>query len=130
VALLSVVNLTPQQYELLHKLNLTNEEIDRALAFDVAYQDALRCNLRDIASTRAVSITVLDEATARELADKFPGCQVERYPEDLLPLAVNRPGRRGPAPSGRARTNAERQRAYAARQAALRMQRQEAKRES
>ena len=37
VALLSVVNLTPAQYELLHFLDLTDLEIDRAVAFDVAY---------------------------------------------------------------------------------------------
>jgi hypothetical protein len=134
VALLSVVNLTPEQYELLYQLNLTKDEIDRALAFDVIYQDALRCNLRNKASKRRVSITVLDQATAMELAAKFPGCRVQRYPERLVPVPANprrRGGRPGPAPSGKAKTGAERQRKWhEVQKAKRRAQRQEARRES
>jgi len=85
VALLSVVNLTPAQYELLDQLELTDEDIDRALAFDVAYQDMARCNIRMLDGMNLVDVTVLDETTALELADKFPGCRVERYPEHLIP---------------------------------------------
>jgi hypothetical protein len=40
VALLSVTNFSPNQHEMLHALTLTDAEIDRALSFDVAYQDA------------------------------------------------------------------------------------------
>jgi hypothetical protein len=46
VALLSVPNFTPAQYDLLHTLGLTDIEIDRAMQFDVAYQDMARCNIR------------------------------------------------------------------------------------
>jgi hypothetical protein len=130
VALLSVVNLTPAQYELLYQMDLTDEDIDRALAFDVAYQDMARCNVRMVHSKRPVDVTVLDEATALEIADKFPGCRVERYPEYLIPREPVRKNRRGPSPSGKAKTSTERSRAYRARQAALRAQRHGTKRES
>jgi hypothetical protein len=131
VALLQVINLTPQQYQLLYQLGLTDEEIDQALAFDVAYQDMTRCNIRVIDSTLDVDITVLDQRTAVELADKFPGCRVARYPEELVPRGLARSSNRsGPARSGTAKTNTERSRAYRARQAALRARRQDTKRES
>ena len=130
VALLSVIKLTPAQYQLLYQMDLTDDEIDRALAFDVAYQDMARCNIRMHDGDSAIDVTVLDERTALELADKFPGCRVECYPEDLIPRGLFRTNNRGPAPSGTANTNTERSRAYRARQAALRAQRQAAKRES
>ena len=130
VALLSVVNLTPAQYRLLDQMDLKDEDIDKALAFDVAYQDMARCNIRMLNSNEPVDVTVLDEATALELADKFPGCRVQRYPEHLIPSESVRSSKRGPAPSGRAKTSAERSRAHRVRQAALRAQRQGAKRES
>jgi hypothetical protein len=130
VALLQVINLTPEQYRLLYQLGLTDEEIDQALAFDVAYQDMARCNIRVIDSTRDVDVTVLDQRTALELADKFPGCRVARYAVDLLPCGLARSNRRGPASSGAAMTSTQRSRAYRARHAALRAQRQDAKRES
>ena len=130
VALLSVVNLTPAQYELLCLMELTEDEIDRAMAFDVAYQDMARCNIRLIESSNACDVTVLDERTASELADKFPGCRIERYPEELIPKGLIRIGRRGPAPSGKAKSSTERSRAYRARQAALRVKRQETRRET
>jgi hypothetical protein len=108
VALLSVVKLTPAQYELLDQMDLTDEDIDRALAFNVAYQDMARCNIRMLNSTKPVNVTVLDEATALELADKFPGCRVARYPEHLVPSELVRSGKRGASPSGQAKTSAER----------------------
>ena len=55
VALLSVVNLTPTQHELLCLMELTEDEIDRAMAFDVAYQDMARCNIRLIESSNAAA---------------------------------------------------------------------------
>jgi hypothetical protein len=125
VALLSTVHLTPTQYALLHDLELTDEQIDRALQFDVTYQDAARCNIRLADSRKPVSITVLDQRTALELAEQFPGCRVERYPEELVP----RPGRRkqpGRPPSG-GMSSTERSRKM---RAALRSKREEAKRES
>ena len=39
------------------------------MAFDVAYQDMARCNIRLIESSNACDVTVLDERTALELAD-------------------------------------------------------------
>jgi hypothetical protein len=130
VALLQVINLTPQQYELLHQLGLTNEEIDKAFAFDVAYQDFTRCNIRISDSALDVDVTVLDQRTALELAESFPGCRVLRYPDDLIPSGRPHTNTRGPTPSGNAMTSTQRSRAYRARQAALRAQRQERKRES
>jgi hypothetical protein len=130
VALLQVINLTPQQYELLYQFGLTNEEIDKALAFDVAYQDMTRCNIRISDGTHDVDVTVLDQRTALELAESFAGCRVLRYPDDLIPSGLPQSNRRGPAPSGSAMTSTQRSRAYRARQAALRAQRQERKRES
>jgi len=130
VALLSVVNLTPAQYELLYQLELTNDEIDMALAFDVAYQDMARCNIRLTDSNHTCHVTVLDKPTALELADKFDGCQVMRYRDELVPRGLERVGKRGPVPSGKAKTSTERSRAYRARKAALSAKRQETKRES
>jgi hypothetical protein len=120
VALLSVVNLTPEQYKLLNHLDLTEDEIDGAMAFDVAYQDMARCNIRLMDSDQGCHVTVLDERIARELADKFPGCHVQRYPPYLVPEGLRRQGKRGPTPSGKAQTSAQRQRAYRTRQAAQR----------
>jgi hypothetical protein len=78
-ALLSVVNLTPEQFDLLHLFSLTDDEIDRALAFDVAYQDMARCAIRLTSGTDPCPITLLDQPTALEIAKRFPGCRVLRY---------------------------------------------------
>jgi hypothetical protein len=130
VALLSVVNFTPTQFDMLHDLELTEGEIDTALAFDVAYQDACRCNIRLTDGKSPVQITVLDEATAKDLEAAFDGCRVERYPDHLIPkLARQRVNRRGPAPTGAAKSSTERSRAWRARQAASRQKQQDIKRE-
>ena len=130
VALLSVVNFTPAQFDMLYDLELTDSEIDKALAFDVAYQDACRCNIRLIDGTRPVHITVLDEATAIDMATAFRGCRVERYPDHLIPQAKQqRVSKRGPAPSGTAKSSTERSRAWRARQAASRQKQQDINRE-
>ena len=115
---------------MLYQLGLTDKEIDRALGFDLAYQDMARCNIRVVDSARPVDVTVLDQRTAVELADKFPGCRVTRYPEELIPCGLARSNKRGPAPSGAAMSSTQRARAYRGRRAALRAQRQESKRES
>ena len=101
-----------------------------ALAFDVAYQDMARCNIRLTDSNHACHVTVLDKPTALELADKFDGCRVMRYPNEMVPRGIERVGKRGPVPSGKAKTSTERSRAYRARKAALSAKRQETKRES
>jgi hypothetical protein len=130
VALLSAVHFTPAQYTMLHELGLSNAELDKALAFDVAYQDAMRCDLRQVRGTKPVHITVLDQATALDLAAAFPGCRVERFPAELIPEPQFRTGKRGPASTGTARSSTTRSRAYRARQAARRTQQYDVKRES
>jgi hypothetical protein len=130
VALLSVVNFTPAQFDILYDLELTDNEIDKALAFDVAYQDACRCNIRQIDGTRPVHITVLDEATAMDIATGFDGCRVEKYPDHLIPRPARQSvSKRGPAATGTAKSNTERSRAWRARRAALRQKQQDIDRE-
>jgi hypothetical protein len=130
VALLSVVNFNPSQFDMLYDLELTDSEIDKAVAFDVAYQDACRCNIRLVNGSRRVNITVLDEATAMDIAATFEGCRVKRYPDHLIPKpAQQRVSKRGPAPTGTAKSSTERSRAWRARQAASRQKQQDIKRE-
>jgi hypothetical protein len=130
VALLSVVNFTPAQFDMLYDLELTDSDIYKALAFDVAYQDACRCNIRLVNGTRPVNITVLDEATAMDMAAAFDGCRVERFPDHLIPKpARQRVNKRGPAPTGAAKSSTERARAWRARKAASRQKQDDIKRE-
>ena len=63
-------------------------------------QDMARSNIRLANSSKPVDVTVLDQRTALELAEKFPGCRVERYPEHLIPEHRPRRHQPGPAPSG------------------------------
>jgi hypothetical protein len=121
VALLSVVGFTPAQYELLHRLGLTDQEIDKAMMMDAAYQDALRCNLRVMASRAPIHITVLDKRIAEDLATMFQNVRVQRYPQTAVP-ATRRKGPGRPASGRPQQTSTERSRAYRAREAARRRQ--------
>ena len=113
-ALLSVVNCTPNQYGMLGAIGLSDAEINRAFGFNVVYQDALRCSLRDRDARGPVTIVVPDRATAEDLAEDFPGCRVETLPDHLVPaLAEKR--RPGPQRSGSATSSTDRVRAKRAR---------------
>jgi hypothetical protein len=129
-ALLSVVNLTPAQFDLLHLFSLTDEEIDRALAFDVAYQDMARCAIRLTNEHTDCPITVLDEPTALDIALRFPGCRVLAYPSDLVPQPLQRKGKRGPPPSGHRLSSAEKSRRYRQRLAEEKRRKREERRET
>ena len=123
VALLSVIGFTPPQLEMLHRLGLTDEEIDRALLCDVAYQDALRCALRLAAERHAIHITVLDKRIAEDIATMFQEVRVEKYPDRVIPATRRKSGHRMPSSTDRVR-------AHRARRAAERHQREEQKRET
>jgi hypothetical protein len=130
VALLSVVNLTPEQFSLLHLFSLTDEEIDRTLAFDVAYEDICRCAIRLTSGREDCPITVLDQPTALAVAERFPGCRVMPFPADLVPLGVQRKGKRGPPPSGHRLSLAEKSRRYRQRKAEEKRRKDEENRET
>jgi hypothetical protein len=127
VSLLSIVGFSPAQLDLLHGLNLTDSEIDKALLMDIAYQDALRCNIRRRADKHVCHITVLDKRIAADTASMFDNPILEPYDIDGVPTA--RTQRRGRPPSGTRRTDAEKQRDYRKRKAEERRQREEQKRE-
>ena len=126
-----MVNLTPAQFDLLHLFTLTDEEIDRALAYDAAYQDMARGAIRLVDGTVPCRITVLDEPTALETAQhRFPGCRVLPYPDDLIPQLLQKHGKRGPPPSGNRLSSAEKSRRYRQRRAEEKRRKNEEKRET
>ncbi len=129
-ALLSVVNLTPSQFELLNQFSLTDAEIDRALAFDVTYQDMCRCAIRLTSERTPCPVTVLDQPTALAIGERFPGCRVLQYPSDLIPQPLQRRGKRGPPPSGHRLSGAEKSRRYRLRKAEEKRRKGEEKRET
>lgn len=107
-ALLSVINFSSDQIRLLESLGLSHKEVFDALTVTILYQDLMRCNLRDPDGTAPVECVVPDLPAALALAAEFPGCRVEQMPEDMIPQLIER--RHGPAATGLAMTDAERQR--------------------
>jgi hypothetical protein len=110
--------------------SLTDAEIDRALAFDTAYQDLCRCAIRLTSERTPCAITVLDQPTALAVAERFPGCRVLRFPIDLIPQPLQRRGKRGPPPSGHRLSSAEKSRRYRLRKASEKRRKGEEKRET
>ena len=106
-ALLSIVNFNPEQYDLLHALGLTDAEIAQALAYDVAYQDAMRCSARLRNGKTANNVTVLYRAMAEDIAREFEGeVKIKPYPDDLIAFAeVEDKKKRGRPPSGKANSS-------------------------
>ena len=119
--LLNVVNFSPNQYVMLHSVGLTDAEIYRAQAHNVAYQDLLRGSMRMTALRDAFNGIVIDRATALDIGGEFPGCSLHQLPD-----APKRAGRKRPGPARKAgaMSGAERQRRY---QARMRVARQRAK---
>jgi hypothetical protein len=145
VALMSVVGFTPAQIAMLEGIGLATSEVDRALAFDVGYQDAMRCNIRyaDDASAAAnvgedgkpdtchtCHVTFIDKVLADNFTSEFEGCVPEPYPADLIPLAETAEKKPGPRASGTAKSSAQRNREFHARKRAQKAQQQERRKES
>ena len=118
LALLSVVNWTPAQYELLGLLDLTADEIDTAHGLHTLYQDLTRSNIRDPRGIIDVIPIVPCSYRANFLAGRFPGCEVNRMPMELIPQVATK-RKRGPKPSGHAASAAERKRKQRANDRAL-----------
>jgi hypothetical protein len=127
IAILSVMNLKPDTYELLKLLGLTNEEIDSAFGGTALYQELLRTALRDIPEQliqepprfrkdySKVFAFVPDRWSADQLAMELPGCTVERVDESFVPT----PARKA-SPNQNKPTESERLKAYRARKRAER----------
>ena len=113
ISVLSVVNFSPDQYDLLDRLGLPADAVTDAFAFTTLYQDLMRSNLRVQAATCAVECVVPCRPSAIALANEFDGCMVERMPADLIPEVAERA--RGPVPTGAAMSDTERQRVRRAR---------------
>jgi len=107
-ALLSVINFNSEQVRLLEALGLEPEAIFDALTVTILYQDLMRCNLRVPDGSGEVECVLPDGPAALALAAEFPGCRVEQMPADMIPQLIER--RHGPASTGLAMTDAERQR--------------------
>ena len=127
LALLSVINLSPSQYELLDLLGVPPDDVFEALSATILYQDLCRSSLRDPAATEPIECIVPCLASAAALARLLPGCRVQIMPEHLIPKLAE-PQKRGPKPSGTAMSEAERQRkGRAARRAATEHAKERAK---
>jgi hypothetical protein len=90
VALLSVINLPPQMYQLLEKLGITSDEVTLCLAFAILYQDLLRSSLRDPTAVAPVICVVPDLPSALALQDELPGSRIEQTPEHLIPVLAEK----------------------------------------
>lgn len=108
VVLLSVINFSPQQAEILSRLGFQQDELLDIFAFNVLYQDLLRGSLRDPV-VRPRTGFVPDLPSAHSLASSFVGCRIERLPDQYVPV-VKAASSRGPQPSGNAMSANERQR--------------------
>jgi hypothetical protein len=118
LALLSVINLSPLQYELLDLLGVPPEDVFQALSATILYQDLYRSSMREPLADRHVECVVPCLPSAAALARLLPGCDVQIMPEHLIPQLAE-PLKRGPKPTGRT-PDAERQRkSRAARRAAM-----------
>ena len=95
--LLNVVNFSPDQYVMLHSVGLTDAEIYRAQAHNVAYQDLLRGSMRMTGVRDAFNGIVIDRATALDIGGEFPGCSLHQLPD-----APKRAGRKRPGPAKKA----------------------------
>jgi hypothetical protein len=134
IAMLSVLNLRPDVYTLLHLLGLTNEEIDSAFGGTALYQELMRTALRDLERLihepprfrkdySKVSAFVPDLWSAEQLAAELPGCKIERVDENFVPQRA-RPGQKRKPPD-----KAEKMRAYRARKRAEREQKEQQRKE-
>ena len=118
LALLSVINLSPSQYQLLGLLGVPPDDVFDALSCTILYQDLFRSSLRDPKATDRVESVVPCLPSTSALARLLPGADVQIMPEHLIPQLAELQ-KRGPKPTGRT-PDAERQRkSRAARRAAM-----------
>jgi hypothetical protein len=92
--LLNVVNHTPNQWVMLRSLGLIEDQIYRAQAHNIAYQDLCRGAIRDTRRRDIFNGIVIDRATALDIGGEFPGailCAVPDAPTRRMP---RRPGRK------------------------------------
>ena len=125
LALLSVINLSPDQYRLLRLLGLPEEDVFEALScrLPVPRPATLQLTGSDSQNRSRVRCPMLARSAAG-LERMLKGCEVRQMPEHLVPQ-VAEPSRRGPKPSGMAMEPAERQRkSRAARRAQMEQEKQ------
>lgn len=115
VALLSAMNRKSAAYGFLAKLGITAEQAQATLAWQNDYQAMMRCSLRDPEAITPVRVIVGSKDGADWIADKFPGCVVEKM-DHGIEEPKKRGGQEGVKRGGK--TAAERQREYRARRAA------------
>jgi hypothetical protein len=126
LALLSVINLSPSQYQLLELLGTPPDDVFQALSATILYQDLFRSSLRDPKAGQPVESVMPCLPSATAVAQMLPGCRLEMMPEYLLPRLAE-PQKRGPKPTGRT-PDAERQRrSRAARRAQMEHAKERAK---
>jgi DnaJ domain len=124
LALMSVVNPSPDQYRLLELLGLPEEDVFEALSCTILYQDLLRSSLRVPTAKAPVECVIPCLPSAAGLERVLTGCAVHQMPVHLVPRLAE-PGRRGPKPTGTAMDPAERQRkSRAARRAQMEQEKQ------
>lgn len=109
LALLFVVNLSPDQYRLLELIGLPEADVFEALSCIILYQDLLRSSLRVPTAKAPVECVIPCLPSAAGLERVLTGCAVHQMPEHLVPQLAE-PGRRGPKPTDTAMDPAERQR--------------------
>lgn len=116
--LLNVVNFSPNQWLMMRGLGLTDAQIYRAQAHNVAYQDLLRCSIRDTKARDVVNGIVIDRATALDIGGDFPGCILRPMEDAPQRAKAKRRGRKADPNDARtdAEKNRERQRRWAAKQ--------------
>jgi len=126
-AAFSAINPDPAHLKFLNDiLGVATEEVHNDMYREVIYQGLFRSNLRIPDSKEPVECLVMDRGTADWLATKLPGCRVEpmdapvEFADEALgvALAARLKKKRGPQPTGAARSAAERKAAQRARQKA------------
>ncbi|MBD8699265.1 DEAD/DEAH box helicase family protein [Sphingomonas sp. CFBP 13714] len=116
VALLSALNRKSAAYGFLSRIGVDEYAAQASLSWQNDYQAMMRCSLRAPEAIAPVRVIVGSKAGAEWLADKFPGCVVEK-----METSIAEPGKSGrPAMTGDTKpmTGAERVRLSRARKKA------------
>jgi len=89
-AIFSALNLTPAHIKFLGSLGVSPDEIRGAIAYQAAYQAALRISLRDPFDRHAKIIVVPDKGCAEYIATMFPGSAVKPLGGRLAAVAPDK----------------------------------------
>ena len=92
IVILSAYNPDPAHYNFLKWRGVSPEEVRTAIAFNSAYQAALRTSIRSSAPNPK-KIYVPDQDTALYLENLFPGCVLERIDLGIQLSKDKKPGR-------------------------------------